>query len=450
MNDYSDNIRKTLMACRTKDACNAVMHTFDELSLSLAQSKAVNDSPLGGMPFAVKDNLCMEGQRMTCGSRALENYVSPYTATCIQRLLHTGAIPVCSTKMDEFGMGSTGEHCAYGAALHPLDARRVTGGSSSGAAALVAQGIVPFALGSDTGGSVRLPAAYCGLLGFKPTYGALSRYGLTAYASSFDQIGILSASAEMLEAVFTAMTAGGPDIRDSTNTVSVRENDRPQEVLRIGVLDVFFNSVEASASEILSRAIKKIEKRVKSLSHIFSMPYAQWIAPAYYIIACAEANANLGRYDGIRYGNRVGSPSTIQDMYTKNRSLLGAEVQKRIRMGAYVLSQEHYADYYIRAQRFRKRLNEWFLSCFQQIDILLMPVARAEAPFLGESRQRENYEADALTAAANVAGLPAISIPVGSGKSGLPIGIQALAAPRNDKLLLSFAKSLEKEDDFHA
>ncbi len=450
MNDCVENIQKTLLACRTKDNCHAIMHTFDALALSLAQNKAVDVATLCGIPFAVKDNLCITGQRMTCGSKALEDYVSPYTATCIQRLLNAGAIPVCSTKMDEFGMGSTGEHCAYGATLHPFDEKRVPGGSSSGAAALVAQGIVPFALGSDTGGSVRLPATYCGIFGFKPTYGALSRYGLIAYASSFDQIGILSSSAEMLEEAFSAMLAGGPDAHDSTNMVIIRENTKKLTEMRVGVLISFFDNMDSSAFDALNSTIKKIERKVKSLSTISEMPYAAWIAPAYYIIACAEASANLGRYDGIRYGNRFGAPASIQELYFKNRSLLGTEVRKRIRMGAYVLSQEHYADYYMRAQRFRKKLTAWFLSCFQQFDILLMPVAKGEAPFLGENHQYENYEADALTAAANLAGLPAISIPIGHGKNGLPIDLQALAASANDKLLLAFAKALDKEVNVHA
>lgn len=391
-------------------------------------------SPLEGVPFAVKANIAVKGHAMSCGSRVLENYASPYAATVVERLTRAGAIAVCSANMDEFAMGSTGENSAFGATLNPYDQGRVAGGSSSGSAALVALKCVPFALGSDTGGSVRLPAAYCGVCGMKPTYGALSRYGLAAYASSLDQIGVIARSPADILTVLRI--AAGQDPMDATSLDVSLLSSRP--IRRLAPVQNMIGCCAVSVKHAIQAFLSRASKRV-CVSDGIEMTGFEAVAPAYYVLACAEASENLARYDGVRYGVRGGDA-------------FGAEVKKRVAMGEFFLSRDQCATYYQRARAVRNALCTWFDEAFSAADCLIMPVSAQTAPLL--DRKHENaaccFKADMMTAAANLAGLPAISIPCGTDESGLPIGVQLIAPKCRDEALLSFASSLLKGENADA
>lgn len=382
-------------------------------------------SALEGIPFAIKANIAYQGHVCSCGSLALKDYVSPYTATVVRRLLAAGAIPICSSNMDEFAMGSTGENSAFGAVRNPHDQTRAAGGSSSGSAALVARGIVPFALGSDTGGSVRLPAAHCGVCGFKPTYGALSRYGLTAYASSLDQIGLLAQSADDIEAALRIMAGKDPLDATSFNLPDAA----PVHSVRFARVANLADGCASSIQQALSRVAARIAERFSPAEDI-TLPDLRFLAPAYYVLAAAEASANLARFDGIRYG--------------AGHEAFGAEVKKRIQMGEYVLSRDHYASYYQRAKAVQQALCAWFDKIFAVYDYLILPVSPTTAPLLGAAKREpvRFYEADVMTTVANLAGLPAISIPAGKDGGHMPIGVQLLAPKGHDYALLHIAQAL--------
>lgn len=401
-----------------------------------------NISPLAGVPIGIKDNIAVSGVRMTCGSRMLENYVPPVSAAAVKRLEEAGLIVIGKLNMDEFAMGSTGETSYYGAALNPVDETRVPGGSSSGAAAAVAAGIIPLALGSDTGGSVRLPAAFCGVFGFKPTYGTVSRNGLVSYASSFDQIGAIAKNAPDCAAL--AAIISGRDCGDLTSEDiepmrldSVRSYSLSGKT--IGVPDEFINTCKEDIRGAVNEALKKAEVLGARVER-FSLPPLEYAVPAYYIIACAQASSNLARYDGVRFGRRTESAESLTDMYIKSRSEgFGREVRRRIMLGNFVLSAGYYDAYYNKALKARRVIRDALSDAFKKYDFIAGAVYPSAAPKLGESLgdPLKTYLGDAYTVPANLAGLPAVSIPCGDMSA-----VQLMAAPFADESLLGAAKCL--------
>lgn len=398
-------------------------------------------SPLAGVPIGIKDNIAVDGVKMTCGSRILEDYVPPVSATAVKKLEDAGLIVVGKLNMDEFAMGSTGETSYFGAVLNPLDETRVPGGSSSGAAAAVAAGIIPLALGSDTGGSVRQPAAFCGVFGFKPTYGAVSRNGLVAYASSFDQIGVTAATAADCAALENIIS--GCDGGDATSEeIKPSRADGEEFSLRgkkIGVPEEFISSCGKDIREAVAAALKKAEALGAEVEY-FSLPPLKFSVPAYYIIACAQASSNLARYDGVRFGRRAENAADPTEMYIKSRSEgFGREVRRRIMLGNFVLGAGYYDAYYNRALKARRVIRDAVLNAFEKYDFLACPVYPSAAPRLGESLKDplRTYLGDAYTVTANLAGLPAISIPCKN-----MCALQLMAAPFDDGNLLSAAGAL--------
>lgn len=409
---------------------------------------------LAGIPYAAKDNYCATATRTTCASKMLENFIAPYDASVIARLKAAGASLVGKTNLDEFAMGSSNELSHFGPARNPWDRERVPGGSSGGSAVAVASGSVPFALGSDTGGSVRQPAAFCGVTGFKPTYGRVSRYGLIAYASSFDCPGIIARSADDCAIVLDALA--GHDERDATS--ARRAVDGYADALgkslagvRIGVPAAYFGAgVDAGVASVVHSALAEFERQGAILIDI-DLPHAALAIPAYYVIAPAEASSNLSRYDGVRYGHRCAHPTSLEDLYSRSRAEgFGAEVQRRIFIGTYVLSAGYYDAYYRRAQQVRRLVAGDFDAAFTQVDLIAGPTAPTTAFRLGEksSDPLQLYAADINTVAANLAGVPAISIPAGF-HDGLPVGLQLMAPAFAEANLLAAAHQYQLATDWH-
>ncbi|HEX6395549.1 MAG TPA: Asp-tRNA(Asn)/Glu-tRNA(Gln) amidotransferase subunit GatA [Acidimicrobiales bacterium] len=421
-------------------------------AIDAAVAAGKDPGPLAGVPIALKDNLCTRGIPTTCSSRILEGWKPPYDATVVERLAAAGAVAIGKTNLDEFAMGSSTENSAFGPTRNPHDLERVPGGSSGGSAAAVAAGFAPVALGSDTGGSVRQPAALCGVVGVKPTYGLVSRYGLIAFASSLDQIGPFARTVEDAAAVLDAIS--GPDRRDST---SLREppplaSERLKtgvDGLRIGVVSELAGAEGISpdvvartreAAEALSAAGAKVEE--------VSVPAAMYGLSAYYLIAPAEASSNLARYDGVRYGLRVegGPGADVTEMYLRTRSAgFGAEVKRRIMLGTYALSAGYYDAYYGKAQQVRTLIIRDFETAYRDFDILLGPTAPGTAFPLGAktSDPLAMYLNDVCTIPSNLAGHPAMSVPFGTGDDGLPIGVQVLAPALGETTMFQVAAALE-------
>ncbi len=382
------------------------------ITLDEAAAPVESSSLLSGIPFAHKDIFCTKGIRTTCASRMLENFVPPYDATVVEKLAAAGAVSIGKTNMDEFAMGSSNENSHFGAVRNPWDRSRVPGGSSGGSAAAVAAGIVAFATGTDTGGSIRQPAAFCGITGLKPTYGRVSRWGMIAFASSLDCGGVLARSAEDCAHVFAAMA--GHDPRDATSVDRAVDDyvgalSTPLRGMRIGVAKNYFGEgVENGVATTVHAALRELEKRGAHLVDI-ELPNASLAIPAYYVIAPAEASSNLARYDGVRYGYRCGDPKSLEDLYTRTRSEgFGAEVKRRILVGTYALSAGYYDAYYLRAQRARRQIANDFAEAFKSVDLIAGPTAPTVAFKLGEkSDPLAMYAADVNTVAANLAGLPA-------------------------------------------
>lgn len=394
--------------------------------LSLADSAVTG--PLSGIPFGVKDNIAVRRFALTCGSRILGSFVSPYTATAVQRLQAEGAVVIGKTNLDEFGMGSSTESSAFMRTNNPWDSERVPGGSSGGSAAAVAAGIVPFALGSDTGGSVRQPASFCGVYGLKPTYGSVSRYGLVAYASSLEVVGVISRTIDMAEEVFSIIR--GRDERDHS---SLSWHEAPLRPGRAGMtVGVPRECADVPMHEDVKKTLEETRKALAGLGYAVrdvSLPTLDYTVACYYIIATAEASANLARYDGVRYGARViGADNPEQMMLRTRNEGFGDEVKLRILLGTYVLRSGFQDEYYLKAQRVRTAIRADFTRAFEDVDLILMPVYPVP-PFKSGSADADPFSqklADIFTCSANLAGLPAMSFPA-SVRGGLPIGMQLIA-----------------------
>ncbi len=434
---------------RLNPALNAFISWDTERALLAAQQVDLS-LPLGGLPIAVKDNICCLGEPTRCASRMLESFVAPYDATAVVRLRTAGAIPFGRANMDEFAMGSAGENSAFGATHNPTDENRVPGGSSSGSAAAVAAGMIPAALGSDTGGSVRQPASHCGVVGLKPTYGRISRYGLVAFASSLDQIGTLTVCVQ--DAALLLQALCGHDAQDSTSARQpvpdfAAELTDGVRGMRIGLPKEYVSSGNApEVQAALQSAVDALESQGAEICEI-SLPHTEAAVASYYIIACAEASSNLARYDGVRYGYRASASSDgTGDIYARSRTLgFGEEVKRRIILGTYVLSGGYYDAYYARAQKVRALVARDFARAFADgVQLILGPVAPTPAPKLHaqDMTPLQIYLADIYTVPANLAGLPAISVP--TPQSGLPVGVQLLAPHFEETSLLRGAAALER------
>lgn len=414
--------------------------------------------PLAGVPIAIKDNICTEGLRTTCASKMLENFVPTYDATVIKRLQDAGMIIIGKTNMDEFAMGSTTETSAFGLTKNPWNTAYVPGGSSGGSCAAVAAGEVPLALGSDTGGSVRQPAAFCGVVGLKPTYGRVSRYGLVAYASSMDQIGPIGRTVADCRALYECIA--GYDEKDAT-TVKTEvtratgySSGRQAEMcgerlkgIRIAVPKEYFGEgTTAAVGEAVKRALKLLARNGATVEEI-SVPMTDYAVAAYYIIACAEASSNLSRFDGVKYGYRNGNAKKLHEMYVQSRSDgFGEEVKRRILLGSFALSEGYYDEYYLKALKVRRLLREEYEKVFQTFDCIVTPVAPGTAPKLSTSLQNplQMYLGDVDTVAVNLAGLPAISVPCGVDEEGLPIGLQLIGNAFCEDTLFMVAEAYEE------
>lgn len=401
---------------------------------------------LGAIPFAIKDNILVEGDKCTAGSKILDNYIAPYDATVIRKIKEQGGIILGKTNLDEFAMGASGEHSAYGVIKNPYDLEYVPGGSSSGSAAAVAVGMTPCALGSDTAGSVRQPASFCGVVGLKPTYGAVSRYGLIAMASSLDQIGPIAKNVEDAEIIFDIIK--GDDPMDSTNTGGESLDHqiiKPSRELIIGLpKECFDKGIDKEILDIINKAVGKLEKEGMRIETV-DLPHLEYGIACYYIIMMAEVSSNLARYDGIKFGISETRGDGLLDTYLQTRGeFFGKEVKRRIMLGTYCLSAGYYDAYYLRAQKVRAKIVEDFQKVFQKVDLLLTPTSPFLPFKLGErlANPLSMYMADILTVPANLAGLPAISLPVGRvGK--LPVGVQFIAPLFQEKKIFKVAKFLE-------
>jgi aspartyl-tRNA(Asn)/glutamyl-tRNA(Gln) amidotransferase subunit A len=425
---------------------------------ALARAKQIDEAARRGEPLpalagtivAIKDNMLTRGVRTTAGSRMLMNYIPPYTATAVERIETAGAIIIGKANLDEFAMGSSNENSAYGPVKNPWDLQRVPGGSSGGSAVAVAAGMAMASLGSDTGGSIRLPAGFCGVVGLKPTYGRVSRYGLIAYGSSLDQIGPFANSVEDVARVLSVIA--GHDPNDSTSsTVPVDDYlaALTGEVtkLRVGVPREYYGEgLDAEVKERVEAAIRKLEELGATCVDV-SLPHTEYAIPTYYLIATAEASSNLARYDGVRYGFRAEDVTTLRDMYNRTRDLgFGAEVKRRIMLGTYALSAGYYDQYYGKAQKVRSLIERDFRNAFSQCDVIATPVAPTPAFKLGEKTEDPlaMYLSDIYTITVNLAGVPAIVLPCGLSSNRLPIGIQLIGRHFDEARLLGTAYALEK------
>ncbi|HWI51981.1 MAG TPA: Asp-tRNA(Asn)/Glu-tRNA(Gln) amidotransferase subunit GatA [Symbiobacteriaceae bacterium] len=404
---------------------------------------------LAGVPVAVKDNMCTEEVRTTCGSKILGSYIPPYDATVVERLRGSGAIIVGKTNMDEFAMGSSGENSAFGPVRNPWDLTRVPGGSSSGSAAAVAAEEVPLSLGSDTGGSIRQPAALCGIVGMKPTYGYVSRYGLVAFASSLDQIGPFARDVEDCARLFEVIA--GPDRRDSTNANrsphTIKFGGEPSlKGVKLGVPREYFAAgIDPEVKARLDEAISQLQALGAEVDEC-SLPHTEHALAAYYIIAPAEASANLARFDGVKYGHRTENAAGMLEMYGRTRAEgFGPEVKRRIMIGTYALSSGYYDAYYKKAQQIRTLVMRDFEAAYQKFDALVTPTSPIPAWGLGEKTDDPltMYLADVCTIPVNLAGVPGISVPCGFA-GGLPVGMQLIGRHFDDHKLLQYAWAYEK------
>ena len=440
--------RASVEALSSADAGPEPVHAF--LSFDATENRrdpAPTPGPLSAIPVAVKDNLSTIDFPTTCGSRILEGYRPPFDATVVRRLAAAGAVIVGKTNLDEFAMGSSTEHSAYGLTRNPLDRSRVPGGSSGGSAAAVAAGIVPCALGSETGGSVRQPAAFCGIVGVKPTYGRVSRYGLVAYASSLDQVGVFGRTVD--DAALLLDCISGHDPLDSTSAAlpatAFAGGSRSVEGLVIGVPEEYFpHDLDGRIARLCRETLRRLEGLGAEIREV-SLPNTPHAIPTYYIIAPAEASSNLARFDGVRYGVRAPDARDLREVYERTRALFGPEVKRRIMLGTYVLSAGYYEAFYGQAQRVRGLLAEDFRHVFASgVDALFTPTTPTPAFRIGEhtSDPYEMYLSDVFTVTANLVGIPAMSVPIGT-VDGLPIGGQLMAPHWEEEKMLRIGRAVE-------
>ncbi len=412
-------------------------------------------SPLAGVPIGVKDNICTKGIKTTCSSKILENFIPPYDATVVRRLQDAGMVILGKLNMDEFAMGSTTETSATGVTHNPWNVDRVPGGSSGGAAAAVAAKLAPVTLGSDTGGSIRQPASFCGVSGLKPTYGAVSRYGLVAYASSLDQIGPMAHDAKDCAALFSVIE--GKDEKDGTSMVNPKfdfdaavKGDMTGK--KIGIPADYLGAGLAPDVKAAVEAAAETFRALGAEVEIFPMPIVKYAIPAYYIIACAEACSNLSRYDGIKYGYSSPNADNLIDTYIKSRSEgFGMEVKRRIMLGNFVLSSGYYDAYYNKALKAKKLIQQAFFDAFEKYDMLLGPVAPTTALPIGESLSDplKMYLGDIYTVMINIAGVPSMAVPCGFDCEGMPVGMQLIGKPFCEAEILSAAVGYQNVTDFH-
>jgi aspartyl-tRNA(Asn)/glutamyl-tRNA(Gln) amidotransferase subunit A len=407
-----------------------------------------------GVPIAIKDVLCVKGVRCTAGSRILENFVAPFNATAIERLLAAGVVLLGKTNTDEFAMGSSTENSAYGVTHNPWNPDHVPGGSSGGSAAAVAAHMAPIALGTDTGGSVRQPAAFCGVTGLKPTYGRVSRYGLIAFGSSLDVIGVIGRDVSDVETVFSLIA--GHDPLDATSIDEPVKEINPREdgdltSLRVGIPEEYFiPGMQPEVEEAVRRAIRTLESLGARLEAIH-LPHTSYALPVYYLIAPAEASANLARYDGIRYGPRVPA-DTLWEVFRGTRGIkFGAEVKRRIMLGTYALSAGYYDAYYGQAQKVRTLIKRDFEQAFQQVDVIAAPVSPTTAFKIGEHSDDplSMYLEDVFTLPANLAGVPGLAFPVGFDRAGLPVGMQLMGPHFREEILFRVAREYQSQTSWH-
>ncbi len=418
----------------------------------LAQGSA---TALTGVPIAYKDIFCQQGWRSSCSSKMLDNFIAPYTATVVQNLLDAGMVTLGRTNMDEFAMGSTTESSYYGITRNPWQHEHVPGGSSGGSAAVIAARLAPVALGSDTGGSIRQPASHCGITGLKPTYGLVSRFGMIAYASSFDQAGPMAQTAEDCALLLNSMA--GFDERDSTSIERNKEDytrdlNRPLQGLKVGLPREFFGEgLDNQVHTSIDNVIEILKKQGAEIVDV-TLPHTELSIPAYYVLASAEASTNLSRYDGVRYGHRAAEFGNLDEMYSNSRAEgFGDEVKRRIMIGTYVLSHGYYDAYYLKAQKLRRMVANDFQAALNQCDIILAPVAPTAAPALGShnSDPVQMYLSDIYTVSLNLAGLPGIALPAGFTTSGLPVGVQLIGNYFAESRLLGVAHQIQQNSDWH-
>ncbi len=446
------------------DKTNSFLSLMESEASTVAAEvdKNVFSGPLAGIPLGIKDNLVTLGVKTTCGSKVLEHYVPPYSATVVEKLRKAGALPVGKCNMDEFAMGSSNENSAFGPVHLPQDHTRVPGGSSGGSAAAVAGNLSVVALGSDTGGSVRQPASFCGVVGMKPTYGRVSRYGLVAFASSLDQVGPLSLDAQ--DCADLLETISGYDPWDSTSSSKdvprfgvavekIRKDSSHRGAflggLRVGIPKEFFaDGLDPTVRVEVEKAIEALRKEGAKIVPV-SLPHSRYALAVYYVVAVSEASANLQRYDGVRFGTRVlpnGQNTTLEEMYEATRGqLFGQEVKRRILLGTFALSSGYYDAYYRRACQVRALISQDFSKCFQQVDVILGPTTPTVSFERGAKTNDplSMYLSDIYTVPINLAGVPAVSMPFGKGEKGLPVGLQLVAAPWQEQKLLETVAALE-------
>jgi aspartyl-tRNA(Asn)/glutamyl-tRNA(Gln) amidotransferase subunit A len=469
-----DGVREALASeeVQARDVCraslesiqaqNSSLNAFNLVAIehALARAEALDRlapserGPLHGVPIAIKDNMCTRGLATTASSKILEGYVPPYDATVVEQLERAGAVIVGKTNCDEFAMGSSNENSAFGPARNPWDPTRTPGGSSGGSAVAVAAGMVPASLGSDTGGSIRQPASLCGIVGLKPTYGRVSRYGLLAFASSLDQIGPLTRTVG--DAATLLAVLAGPDPRDATAARTAVPDYRAAlsgdlAGARIGVPRAFVGEgVDTEVRAAFDTALDLMASSGTTLVDI-DLPHARYAIPVYYLVATAEASSNLARYDGVRYGYRTPDARTLETMYFRTRDEgFGAEVKRRIMLGTYVLSAGYYDAYYLKAQQVRTLIRRDYEQAFARVDVVAMPTSPTPAFRLGEKTDDplQMYLADVFTVSANLSGLPAISVPCGFSGGRLPIGIQLTGRAFDEATLLRIAGAYERRTEW--
>lgn len=448
-------VDKEINAYVTVDTEGA-LKAAEEADKMIAEKKAAGEklSPFAGVPVAIKDNMCIEGMLTSCSSHILDNFYPTYTATAVEMLKEAGAVVLGHTNMDEFAMGSTTETSYFGPTKNPWNKDRVPGGSSGGSAAAVAADECAVALGSDTGGSIRQPASFCGVTGIKPTYGRVSRYGLIAYGSSLDQIGPLGKNVEDCAAMLEVIS--GHDPKDSTSADAENAADRIDftsalidnvEGMKIGVpRDYFLEGIDEDVKKAVLNAAEVLKQK-GAIVEEFNLGMVEYAIPAYYVIACAEASSNLERFDGVKYGYRTGEYTDLHNMYKKTRSEgFGTEVKRRIMLGSFVLSSGYYDAYYVKALRVKALIKQAFDKAFEKYDVILGPVAPTTALKCGESLSDpiKMYLGDIYTVSINLAGIPGISLPCGEDKDGMPVGLQLLGQTFDEKKIIQAAYTYEK------